>query len=159
MTLANSYLFLGDPTRAESYARRAVDLDPLDSRAVTNLALALLWQRRYAEACEVASRQFGLSAPRLHEAEAHRGLVLASAAEGRLDEARRWAEGLEAKDSGSPRSRALRAFVAAAEGRHDAARTLVRDLEPAADSDTLSVIARVHVLRGDRDAAFAALER
>jgi Tfp pilus assembly protein PilF len=64
--VATNYLYLGDPSRAEDYARRALEADSQDPRGPITLAEVLLRQRRFAEAQGIVRRGLPLEPGRLH---------------------------------------------------------------------------------------------
>jgi adenylate cyclase len=159
LKLGNAYLFIGDATRAEIYARRAQAADPSDDRCTAVLVTILVRQRRLREAREVARR---IGAPvKINHMTMVRDLVLSHAWEGDMDEALRAADVVRER---FPREEAftasVRAVALAYAGRLDEARALI---EPAPDdaihnSDVHLTRARVRVLLGDREGALRSIE-
>jgi Tfp pilus assembly protein PilF len=159
--LANNYNYLGDPTRAEIYARRAMSLDPDDVRGHANLAYSLLWQGRRDEACAVARAARTAATVHHYWLELTRVMLLAAIFDRDAQAVTDLAAELGNESIDDPHRRTLRAMAAAAGGRPDEARRwLARDDDGAITNNrTLEVRARVQLMLDDREAALALLER
>ncbi|MBI5710299.1 MAG: protein kinase [Candidatus Eisenbacteria bacterium] len=159
--LANNYIFLGDPTRAEIYARRAVSLDPEDPRGVLLLATSLLRQRRFDECRAVARGALASVRAHLYRVPMIELLMLAASWQGDAREVARLGEEFARDPVQDAQSRAVLALAEASAGRADEARRLLaQDRDDALDHNTVLVSrARVHLLLGEREAALAALTR
>ena len=161
LKLGNGYLFLGDPTRAEVYVRRALGVSPENARYHAFLGEILLRQRRIAEARAAARRALDLGSSHYMRRSVFAHLMLGYAWEGDLEGVRRVVD--EAQSSLGAEdvfTLGLRAQAAAFAGHTDEARRLLEipDLRSRQENDLQILVARCHMLLGDREAALQKLE-
>jgi tetratricopeptide (TPR) repeat protein len=152
---------------AERGMRAVLEVDPLNSMALPNLAHLLYRRGAYEEAVSIYRDIY----QRSHDGdEAGSGtfdslcLGLALAGAGRPDEAREvWERELEANqarlDGGAATGRQV--CLLAVLGRGDEAHRMAEELdrEDLADPDVLFILAEAYSLLGDREAAVGALQR
>ncbi|HTM58421.1 MAG TPA: protein kinase [Candidatus Udaeobacter sp.] len=161
LKVGNGHLFLGDSSRAEVFARRAVGLGPHDPRYHMFLGEILLRQRRIGEARAAGRRALDLGSGRYMRRAVYSHLMLGYAWENDLDGVRRVAD-----EAGASLGEedvfvlGLRAQAAAFAGSIDEARRLLAGpaLRSGQENDLKILLARCHMLLGDPDAAIRTLE-
>ncbi|HEY3216673.1 MAG TPA: protein kinase [Candidatus Eisenbacteria bacterium] len=160
LNLGLNYLFLGDPSRAELYTRRALDTDPREPRAAVNLTLILLRQRRLPECREFARHALTLELSRAHRFTVMECLMLSHLWENNRAEIERLAAEVERELAPDAGARCLRALAAAFVGDAEGARRLLEQSPGSTGPGTAIWVsrARVLLLLGDRDAALAEIE-
>ena len=159
--LSNNYLYLGDPSRAEVYARRGLEVDPSDGRVAINLSNALLRQRRFAECRDAVRSALRLGLGSYYTLACFDTLLLSYAWENAWDEVERLRIEIERDLPDDPGFRTLRALAAAHLGRLDEGRELLA-ADPGSRNPSITESmnrARIRVLLGDRDGALAELEQ
>jgi TolB-like protein/DNA-binding winged helix-turn-helix (wHTH) protein/Tfp pilus assembly protein PilF len=157
-----SYAFVlslqGRHDEAIDRVQALADAFPEDGRLDQQLAGRLIDAGRYAAAVEAANAALDGGA---EQGQVHEILGIAAFGAGDLPRAVAELERAVALQQGAAPAVGRLAALYAHAGRHDEARALLAELEARGSSEQLNVatLARVHVALGERDRAFALLER
>jgi tetratricopeptide (TPR) repeat protein len=158
-----AYLYLGDASRAEVYARRAVAADAFSAAAANSLGQALLRQRRYEEARTEARRAETLNPGNTVLSWLLALEMVSHAYEGDLIGVGRIAERVRRLPDNDAMRWGMQAFAAALNRQPDDARrflaTAQQQMAAGPENPQARVFfARALTLLGEHDAAFAELE-